>query len=247
MFYNKKGLLAEIKKTEQKISEKILVLEDLLDSAKAQSLVSNIDDKEFFEIKETPVETPVKSLPILDKMKAMFVSLAEPVLESKKQDSKENETKTVHRTLSLQDAELYETQDEEESEDAAESEDQESLELTGEELEFDELELADELDEDMSEDEEEDLEEDFADDSEDYDDELEEWATSAEDEEKGDVDVIVSLATATTPDDEKTMVGVKSIIMEAKENLEKIDVTENIKIKSFKDVVLLAKKIDHLR
>ena len=74
MFYNKKGLLAEIKKTEQKINEKILVLEDLLDTAKAQSLVSDIESKEFFELTETQ-NTQENSLPLLNKVKAIFVSM----------------------------------------------------------------------------------------------------------------------------------------------------------------------------
>ena len=247
MFYNKKGLLAEIKKTEQKINEKILVLEDLLDSAKSQSLVSNIESKEFFELEETQ-KTPEKNLVILDKVKAMFVSMVEPVGEPKKQD--DAQSKTVHRTLSLQDAELFETSEDDETDEDGEETlklvAEDSVDLTEGELEFDDLELSEDSDEEESETEEDDIEE-MDDDSKDFDNELEEWATSAEDEEDGDVDVIVSLATATTPDEEKTMVGVKSIIKEAKENLEKIDVTDNIKIKSFKDVVLLAKKIDHLR
>ena len=49
MFYNKKGLLAEIKNTEKKISEKIIVLEDLLDSVKQKPLFAEPDLQQSFD------------------------------------------------------------------------------------------------------------------------------------------------------------------------------------------------------
>lgn len=196
MFYNKKGLLAEIKKTEQKISEKILVLEDLLDSAEKKSLISKVKNDEFFTVHENV-------------------------------DSKDS--KTELRVLSLEDAHdsILENKDFEKTDviDVSEMEDNEKTE----ELDFDELEFASE---ENSEDEE--------------DDELQEESDLENEDWSLESDSIVA-DVQDFEEEERTLMGVKSIIQEAKQNMEKIDVTENIKIKSFKDVVLLAKKIDHLR
>ncbi len=123
MFYNKKGLLAELQKTEKKITEKIIVLEDLMDKAKEQVQVS----------------------------------------------PKPQTSNTLLRVLSLDEAE----EPQEEPKGMEQLEDQSS-------------------------------QQDTKDDS----------------------------------------LGVTQMILEARENLKKIEISDNIQIKSFKDVVLMSKQIE---
>ncbi len=136
MFYNKKGLLAEAKKTEKIISEKITVLEDLLDLAKKDSILPLVEAcKDADETKE--VQEKISS--------------------------------TLVRTLSLEDAKNF------------------SAKGFGSIADF-------------------------------------------ENQEK-----II--------DFEKPSLGVTKRILEARENLKKIDLSEPIRIETFKDVVLMSEKI----
>lgn len=182
MFYNKKGLLAEIKKTEKKISEKIIVLEDLLDSAKEKSLLSlskininsvenldhangNNDDNFIENFTETIVPVKLKTV-----AKIVIQKTAEE--DSRSEDLLKKESITEERTLSLEDAKTF------------------KINALNSQLDIDES-------------------------DEEYD-----------------------------SDHDGPSLGVTNMILEARENLKQIDVTEPIIIKSFKDVVLISKKID---
>lgn len=158
MFYNKKGLLAEIQKTEKKITEKIIVLEDLLDSAKAKSLIP--EGSKILDPFQTTETTP--TIALFNKVDMKSDKVPE-VYEPKSSN-------TLLRVLSLDDAE--------------------NLDFFDNGLEN----------------------EDF------------------EDEEKNQ--------------QEEDSLGVTQMILEARENLKKIEVSDNIKLKSFKDVVLMSKKIE---
>lgn len=212
MFYNKKGLLAEIQKTEKKISEKIIVLEDLLDAAKDKSLLRNnsealaalglanesalVDQKTFNEAEVLPIsnfESLEKSKPTATKIvkKALSELKAKEILDEVKA-SKSESSPTLNRVLSLEDAlaaNFFESDEDSTSESVIASKLKSNSPIT----------------KDHSDSESYDLEE-------------------------------------TTK--EETSLGVTERILEARENLEKIEISDRIQIKSFKDVVLMSKKFE---
>lgn len=100
VFQNKKGLLSEIKKTEKNISEKIVVLEDLLDSYKNLTLSEKNDDK-----KTDVVQTPE------DNIESQRISTS---FSFKDKDVSEDSI-TELRVLSLEDASKTIIENEQES------------------------------------------------------------------------------------------------------------------------------------
>ncbi len=152
VFHNKKGLLSEIRKTEKKISEKIIVLEDLLDKSKL-SLFNQSANSEM-EIMIAPDWSPQ----LTDEL------ILIPGINNKFSTEFNVELNTEYRVL--------------------------------------------------------DLPQDLI-------------RPDASDNKSPEVEVIHQ--------------GVHDMIMEAKENLRKIDVSEVTTIRTFKDVVLMSKKLEHER
>jgi hypothetical protein len=162
MFYNKKGLLAEIKKTEKIISEKIIVLEDLLDSANKQSLLAN------------PIDGLKSNISFNANLDVKLDEVTLPLPETT-----ENIENTELRVLSLEDAVNLDFI----TDEASSALGPRFINLT----------------------------------------------ESAEHDE-GEV---------------KLSQGVTDKVLEALDNFNKIDVSEPIQIKTFRDVVLMSKKIEH--
>jgi hypothetical protein len=201
MFYNKKGLLAEIQKTEKKISEKIIVLEDLLDSAKAKSLVFNKSD--LSGATKSPDPSSELNPVTTTKLKTDIAVLKKIENESTPTENQmykpsASTSNTLLRVLSLDDAENLDFYDSSsvglQSPESLDDTDSESTELD-----------AISSDGHYSN----------------HDDDSDENTTQQEDS-----------------------LGVTQMILEARENLKKIEVSDNIKLKSFKDVVLMSKKIE---
>lgn len=167
MFYNKKGLLAQIKQTERKITEKIIVLEDLLDVAKE----SSVDLSKIAE----PRREEQNLINVFQEPKAKTY---------------EN---TEVRVLSLNDFESEE-----------------------DEIDEDEFALITDFDSDL-------------DNSIKF--KTQNRAKKSKRSENQDLTL-------------KNTSMVQGIVLEAKENYDRIDVSEVNEVKSFKDLVLISKKIE---
>lgn len=188
MFYNKKGLLAEIRKTEKKITEKIIVLEDLLDSAKAKSLIAE-GSKTLEPIQNTELTPTIALLNKADKKPKDSSEVYEP-----------KSSNTLLRVLSLDDAENLDFFDT----DSGDLPTSEVIQAKDTDTVEGQIQTSS-----VSHSEED---EDFEDQSE--------------------------------TQQEEDSLGVTQMILEARDNLKKIEVSDNIKLKSFKDVVLMSKKIE---
>lgn len=186
MFYNKKGLLAEIKNTEKKISEKIIVLEDLLDSVKQKPLFAEPDLQQSFDLNFNP-NLGLKMDHALD-LKPNLKSTEHPEVEAVTLPQLDLSEKTELRVLSLEDASR--------------------LDFIGDENELSQA--TTQMDS------------------------LEALLVTPEDD-----------GLYSSDEEPRLSQGVTDKVLEALDNFNKIDVSEPIQIKSFRDVVLMSKKIEH--
>lgn len=205
VFHNKKGLLSEIKKTEKKISEKIIILEDLLDQhslalKKVQaSAILPVTDPEMKLVQEEIVQDSV--LPAIDpELSANETSARIVKLEPQINSTFEEEKKTTELDL---DSEAHKT----------------SEYIVEPNTEYRVLGLPEELLEDQNTNELEVIPL------------LPVQAKQSKEEQKSE------------PSD-NYLTGVQNMVLEAKENLLKIDVSDVQEIRTFKDVVLMSKKIE---
>lgn len=201
VFYNKKGLLAEIKKTEKKISEKIIVLEDLLDLTAKKKTETESATKISVSESTNNLKTKSKAAkknrfikPVLNKK--LNLNAPQEIIKPD-YDTEENKSNTEFRTLSISDAEK---------------------------IDLDEKEVIDKVIQKTTENLAQSISASIAS-SKFF---FEENENSEEDSNEPD----------------SAIEGVKTMVLEARENLKKIDVPESLEIKSFKDVVLMAKRME---
>ncbi len=203
VFHNKKGLLSEIKKTEKKISEKITVLEDLLDQhnlvlKKVQASV--IDSK--------PIQESV--LPAIDAEMNMPI-LSNEVLA--------NASTLLDSELKIDNIAINQLNHEIGQELKSESSSALEAEVSfNSKTEYRVLGLPEDLLEDLEMSE------------------LEIPVVSKHISENNDI--------KKSENHDQYLTGVQNMVLEAKENLLKIDVSDVQEIRTFKDVVLMSKKIE---
>lgn len=204
VFYNKKGLLSEIKNTEKKISAKIIVLEDLLDKTSLSTKNDEQDSEDSSDLldisslatKEQDGQTQIN--------KNDPAEIVLPLIDENLQQTYENNTE--YRFLKLNEV-LIEDNNEIKKFNLSENRDVNKRNSSDKNNPKDDVaDLSPESFANIS----------FINESEDMD----------QHEQPFDA------------------AGVRNIVMEAKENLLKIDVSDVQEIRTFKDVVLMSKKLE---
>lgn len=206
VFHNKKGLLSEIKKTEKKISEKIIILEDLLDQhnlalkkVQASVILTGTETDPESKLVQEPVQDSV--LPAIDpELSASETSARIVKLEPQINSTFEEEIKPEELNLNsgLRKA---------------------SEHVVEPNTEYRILGLPEEL-------------------------------LEGQDTNELEVIPLLPVQAKQSKEEHKSepgdnyLTGVQNMVLEAKENLLKIDVSDVQEIRTFKDVVLMSKKIE---